>query len=110
MSTQINSSARAEEAVSNAASTDGSADNGLVLNAPAKINLYLEVLGERDDGYHEIRTVIAPISLYDTVRLELTADGVETVWENGRKNDKSLVTSEENLTTRAAVRIRRSST
>ena len=75
---------------------------GLVLRAPAKINLYLEVLGRRDNGYHDIRTVMAPISLYDTVTLKPIPHGVETVWENGREDDHSLVRSEDNLTTKAA--------
>ncbi len=35
--------------------------------APAKINLTLEVLGERPDGYHEVRTVIQTLNLADTV-------------------------------------------
>jgi 4-diphosphocytidyl-2-C-methyl-D-erythritol kinase len=33
--------------------------------APAKLNLTLEILGKRADGYHEIRTLMQPISLYD---------------------------------------------
>lgn len=37
--------------------------------APAKINLSLEVLGKRADGYHEISTVMQTVSLYDTVTL-----------------------------------------
>lgn len=37
--------------------------------APAKINLSLEVLGKRADGYHEISTVMQSVSLYDTVTL-----------------------------------------
>ena len=79
---------------------------GVVLRAPAKINLYLEVLGRRNNGYHDIRTVIAPVSLYDTVRLDLTQDRVETVWENGREGDQSLVRSDDNLTTKAAQLLR----
>ena len=37
--------------------------------APAKINLSLEVLGKRPDGYHEISTVMQTVSLYDTITL-----------------------------------------
>ncbi len=37
------------------------------LKAFAKINLYLEVLGRRADGYHDIRTVMVPVGIYDTL-------------------------------------------
>ncbi|HWV22794.1 MAG TPA: 4-(cytidine 5'-diphospho)-2-C-methyl-D-erythritol kinase [Thermomicrobiales bacterium] len=37
------------------------------LEAPAKINLGLEILGRRDDGYHEIRSILAMIDLADTL-------------------------------------------
>jgi 4-diphosphocytidyl-2-C-methyl-D-erythritol kinase len=43
----------------------GSMLNMLTIEAPAKINLTLEVLGKRPDGYHEIRSVIQTISLCD---------------------------------------------
>ncbi len=42
----------------------------LTLKAPAKINLTLEVLGRRDDGYHDIVTIMQAIDLCDTVTLE----------------------------------------
>jgi 4-diphosphocytidyl-2-C-methyl-D-erythritol kinase len=38
------------------------------IKALAKINLTLEVLGERPDGFHEIRSVIQTIDLYDSLR------------------------------------------
>ena len=40
---------------------------GVEVLAPAKLNLFLEVLGRRPDGYHEIETVMAAIGLYDTL-------------------------------------------
>lgn len=45
------------------------------LSAPAKINLYLEIIGDRPDGYHELAMVMQSVALCD--RLELRANGLE---------------------------------
>lgn len=45
------------------------------LSAPAKVNLALDILGERPDGYHEMRMVMQTVSLCDTVRLTETEGG-----------------------------------
>jgi 4-diphosphocytidyl-2-C-methyl-D-erythritol kinase len=48
--------------------------------APAKLNLGLEVIGRRDDGFHEIATIFVAITLYDHLtltpadELEITCD------------------------------------
>ncbi len=53
----------------------------LTLKAPAKINWFLNVLGRREDGFHDIESLIQKISLYDVLKislseeLTLTADG-----------------------------------
>jgi 4-diphosphocytidyl-2-C-methyl-D-erythritol kinase len=47
----------------------------LTFSAPAKINLILEVLGRRGDGFHEIRSLLQTISLGDTLSFEL-AEGI----------------------------------
>jgi 4-diphosphocytidyl-2-C-methyl-D-erythritol kinase len=55
----------------------------IVVNAPAKINITLEVLRKRPDGYHEIRSIMQAISLSDTLvfteadRLKITSDDVK---------------------------------
>ncbi len=41
-----------------------------VLLAPAKINVTLEILARREDGYHTLRSVMLPIGLYDRITLE----------------------------------------
>ncbi len=47
----------------------------LDLAARAKVNLSLEVIRRREDGYHEIDTVLQTVDLADRLRVELTADG-----------------------------------
>jgi 4-diphosphocytidyl-2-C-methyl-D-erythritol kinase len=48
----------------------------IVIDAPAKLNLGLEVIGRRDDGFHEIATIFVAVDLYDRVSL-LPADDLE---------------------------------
>ena len=48
------------------------------LKARAKINLGLDVLGKREDGYHEVRMVMQTLYLYDNVTLQKkSAPGIE---------------------------------
>ena len=47
------------------------------LTAPAKVNLALDILGTRPDGYHDMRMVMQTISLCDTVTVEETVAGFE---------------------------------
>ncbi len=49
--------------------------NRVVLSAPAKLNLYLQVLGRRPDGYHELDTVMLPLSLADRVTVSRAGGG-----------------------------------
>ncbi len=46
--------------------------------APAKINLSLRVLGRRDDGFHALETLMAPLDLADEVTLEAAGDAGQT--------------------------------
>jgi 4-diphosphocytidyl-2-C-methyl-D-erythritol kinase len=46
----------------------------MTIDAPAKVNLTLHVLGRREDGYHEIETLMAPITLADRLEINLRAD------------------------------------
>ncbi|MBI3000067.1 MAG: 4-(cytidine 5'-diphospho)-2-C-methyl-D-erythritol kinase [Deltaproteobacteria bacterium] len=39
------------------------------IRTPAKVNLYLRVLGQREDGYHLLDTVMVPVSLYDELEI-----------------------------------------
>jgi len=67
---------------------------------PAKINLFLRVVGRRPDGYHLLDSVFLPISLYDRVRLEMRSAARGSVAL--RCNWPELPVDERNLATRAA--------
>jgi len=71
----------------------------VILAAPAKINLYLEILGRRTDGFHELETVFQTLTLADqvTVRVSDGGDGVRLLC-----SDPSLPQDRDNLAYRAA--------
>ena len=71
--------------------------NSIELTSYAKVNLRLDVLGKRDDGYHEIRTVFQKISLADELRITRTKSGIEITCDNPR-----VPLNETNLAYRAA--------
>lgn len=72
----------------------------LVLRASAKVNLALEVLGKRSDGYHEIATVMQAVDLFDRLTLE-TAPTISL-----ETDDPTLPTDDGNLIVRAAKLLR----
>lgn len=70
----------------------------LKLNSYAKINLFLDVLGKREDGYHEIRTVFNEIGLCDTLNYTLTKKEEVKILTN-----KDFVKADENLIYKIAI-------
>jgi 4-diphosphocytidyl-2-C-methyl-D-erythritol kinase len=73
----------------------------LTIRAPAKVNLSLEVMGRRTDGYHEVRTVLQSIGLSDQLTFE-PAGTLALRWDPGSPVPVSQVPAEENLALRAA--------
>lgn len=67
--------------------------------APAKINLSLKILGQRSDGFHEVETFIAPISLCDEIEIGQSNSSKEIEF---RCDDPSVPTDDDNLIIRAA--------
>lgn len=43
----------------------------MIIWSPAKLNIRLKVVGRRPDGYHELVSIMVPVGLYDTIRLEI---------------------------------------
>lgn len=54
----------------------------ITILAPAKINLTLDVVGKRDDGYHDIESVMHQINLCDRVTVGLSSQGVQVITDN----------------------------
>jgi 4-diphosphocytidyl-2-C-methyl-D-erythritol kinase len=69
--------------------------------APAKINLSLRILNRRNDGFHEIETLIAPVSLHDEIKIDKIDAGKGVKF---RCDDPSVSSGEDNLVVRAANR------
>ena len=88
---------------------NGKLDRGagcLTVLAPAKINLTLEVFGKRDDGYHALRSLVVPVSIYDTLNLTPLDSGIEVTCEVVGLPGENLPMLPEpgnNLATRAAL-------
>lgn len=76
----------------------------MTVAAHAKINWTLEVLGVRSDGYHEIRSIVLPIPLHDTVTLDVAPE--ITCCMNDPDGHLPDVPPEENLAYRAAVALK----
>ena len=74
----------------------------LTVTAPAKVNLHLEVLGLRSDGFHELAMVMQSIDLADCLQFTNTADAQITL----TCDDPSLSTGTDNLVLKAAELLR----
>ena len=69
----------------------------LIAPAPAKLNLFLHIIGRRPDSYHELQTVFQLLDYGDELQLELTNDGIISLIDN--LNDVATI---DNLVYRAA--------
>jgi 4-diphosphocytidyl-2-C-methyl-D-erythritol kinase len=69
-----------------------------VFHAPAKVNLFLRVLGKRPDGYHELSTLMQPVSVFDELQISVS-EGEGIVVES---NSPEAPGGPENLAYRAA--------
>src|SRR5438128_5249316 len=77
-------------------------DAAVVVWAPAKVNLFLEVLAERPDGYHEIATLMVAVNLYDTLEFKEDVSGEIRL----QCSEPELTTGPDNLVIRAAQLLR----
>lgn len=73
--------------------------NSIKINCPAKINLLLEIINKREDGFHNIKSVMQTISLYDTLEIKISKD-TEKILLSG--NSQEIPYNEKNLVYKAA--------
>ena len=65
--------------------------------SPCKVNLLLNILGKRPDGFHELETIMQPVNLCDDLIFERRQNGIHLIC-----SDKTLPTDSGNLVFRAA--------
>ncbi len=76
--------------------------DGVEALAPAKLNLFLEILGRRPDGYHEIETLMVAVNLFDQLTFADEPAGAVAL----TCDDPSLPTGRDNLVVKAAERLK----
>jgi 4-diphosphocytidyl-2-C-methyl-D-erythritol kinase len=87
--------------MSQAQQTQNGTGETYFIRSYAKINLTLDILGKRTDGYHELATVMQMVDLYDTICLTaLAEDSVRVVCS------RPELSNEDNLAVRAALAVR----
>jgi 4-diphosphocytidyl-2-C-methyl-D-erythritol kinase len=65
--------------------------------SPCKVNLLLNILGKRPDGFHELETVMQPVTLFDEIRFERGGNGIQLTCD-----EPALPVDSKNLIFRAA--------
>lgn len=84
----------------------GCGDTLLTLSANAKINLTLDILGTREDGYHEVAMIMQEISLHDTLSMGKINQGISlTIVIEGQQGN--LPADESNLCWKAAALVQK---
>ena len=84
----------------------GCGDTLLTLSANAKINLTLDILGTREDGYHEVAMIMQEISLHDTLSMGKINQGISlTIVIEGQQG--TLPADESNLSWKAAALVQK---
>lgn len=63
----------------------------IIVKAPAKLNLALDVIGRRADGYHDLRTVMQTIDWCDTVTVDKADSGIHLSCDGGIPEDETNI-------------------
>ena len=74
------------------------ANTKIIIKSPAKINLHLEVIGKREDGFHELAMIMQNIDLSDYLEFEINNEGLIKL----ESNCNGLSLSDDNLIVKSA--------
>jgi 4-diphosphocytidyl-2-C-methyl-D-erythritol kinase len=72
-------------------------------SSPAKVNLYLKIISKRDDGYHEIETIMQEVAICDYITCTYRSDGNISLW----CDKEGIPTDENNLAVKAAMLLKK---
>ena len=79
------------------------------IKSPAKINLHLEVIGKREDGFHELAMIMQNIDLSDYLEFEINNEGLiklESDCNDLSLSDDNLIVKSANLLRKIKYRVR----
>ncbi|QDT34781.1 4-(cytidine 5'-diphospho)-2-C-methyl-D-erythritol kinase [Thalassoglobus polymorphus] len=83
-------------------------NSSLIVQVPAKINLSLRILGRRDDGFHDLETLMVSVRMYDSIRFDLQESPlVQLTSTSLLPNEKPLPNDDRNLIIQAAQLLQR---
>jgi len=68
-----------------------------ILSSPAKVNLFLKIIAKRQDGYHELETLMCPVTLYDQISFAFRTEKIKVTC-----SDHHIPQNESNLAYQAA--------
>lgn len=79
------------------------------IDAPAKLNLFLELHGRREDGFHELETLMVPINIYDSLSVTARDDvniNLTCNWAPGSSSTSELPPASKNIAYKAVTLLR----
>jgi 4-diphosphocytidyl-2-C-methyl-D-erythritol kinase len=80
----------------------------IFIKAAGKINLFLDILGKRPDGYHNLKSILVPVNLYDDIEIRYSDNkiSVEVEYEFEHLDKISYIKEKDNIVYKVAVALK----